>query len=129
MRVRSVNVGKPQDIEVNGEIVKTGIFKTSVDVPLMLRVLNFDGDGQADLKNHGGTDKAVYAYPYEHYAYWQAQSGRDDFVMGQFGENLTVEGLDETTVYIGDQYRMGAALVEVSQPRLPCFKLVFVCKM
>lgn len=123
MRIRSVNVGTPREVQYKGESIRTGIFKNASNTPIMLRRLNFDGDGQADLKNHGGVDKAAYAYPFEHYAFWQQQTGREDFSYGQFGENLTIEGLDEAEVFIGDQYRIGDALVEVSQPRLPCFKL------
>jgi MOSC domain-containing protein YiiM len=89
----------------------------------MLRQLNLDGDAQADLKVHGGEHMAVYVYPYEHYAYWTGQLQRDDFNYGQFGENFTVEGLLEDEVGIGDVYRVGGALVEVTQPRVPCFKL------
>jgi MOSC domain-containing protein YiiM len=88
-----------------------------------VRRLNIDGDGQADLRVHGGEHKAVYAYPFEHYAFWARELGRDDLVHGQFGENLTTEGLIEDAVHIGDIYRIGEALLQVSQPRSPCFKL------
>jgi MOSC domain-containing protein YiiM len=88
-----------------------------------LRQTNLDGDRQGDLKNHGGAYKAVYTYPYEHYARWAQELGRDDFAFGQFGENFTVEGLTEDTVHIGDVFRVGGVLVEVTQPRVPCFKL------
>ena len=84
---------------------------------------NLDGDGQADLTVHGGVDKAVYAYPLEHYAHWTAALGRDDLAPGRFGENLTTEGLLEDDVLVGDVLRVGSALLEVSQPRVPCFKL------
>lgn len=123
MRVLSVNVGQPQVIQHSGEDVFTGIFKEAVTQPLMLRKTHLDGDGQADLDNHGGEDKAAYVYPYEHYATWQSELGRTDFRMGQFGENFTVEGLSEETVCIGDTYRLGQAVVQVTQPRVPCFKL------
>jgi MOSC domain-containing protein YiiM len=89
----------------------------------MLRTLNLDGDGQGDLSVHGGIDKAVYVYPIAHYDYWKRELGRDDLTYGQFGENLTVEGMLEDAVHIGDIFRVGDALVEVSQPRVPCFKL------
>jgi MOSC domain-containing protein YiiM len=88
-----------------------------------LRRLNLDGDGQADLRVHGGADKAVYAYPYEHYAFWGAELGRNDFAHGQFGENFTITGWLEDAVCIGDEFQIGAARVQVTQPRSPCFKL------
>jgi len=94
-----------------------------VSAPVFLRQMNLDGDRQADLRVHGGADKAVYTYPFEHYAFWAAETGRDDFVYGQFGENFTTTGLLEDDVHIGDVLRIGAARVQVSQPRTPCFKL------
>jgi MOSC domain-containing protein YiiM len=103
--------------------VSTGIFKEPVRGRIMLRTLNLDGDGQADLVNHGGIHRAVYAYPIENYDYWRRELGRTDFTFGQFGENFTVEGMLEDSVCIGDVFRVGDALVEVSQPRPPCFKL------
>lgn len=123
MQLISVNVSPPKTIEYNKRVVETGIFKEPVDGRVMLRELNLDGDGQADLRVHGGTFKAVYAYPHEHYATWQAELNRDDFVMGQFGENFTVTGLLETDVYVGNIYRVGDAQVQVTQPRVPCYKL------
>ena len=89
----------------------------------MLRTLNLDGDGQADLVNHGGVYRAAYVYSAEHYDYWQRELDRDDFTFGQFGENFTVKGMLEDDIHIGDVFRVGHALVEVSQPRPPCFKL------
>jgi len=89
----------------------------------MLRRLNLEGDGQADRNVHGGINKAVYAYPFEHYEYWSRELGRTDFAYGQFGENFTVSGMLEDAVRIGDAFRIGSALVEVTQPRAPCFKL------
>lgn len=123
MKLLSVNVSLPKDVPYRGETLYTGIYKQPLAGRVMLRRLNLDGDGQADLEAHGGHDKAVYAYPYEHYAYWSAELGRDDFSFGQFGENFTTEGLLEDAVCIGDVYRVGEALVEVSQPRAPCYKL------
>jgi MOSC domain-containing protein YiiM len=117
-----VNVGKPRIVLWRGEEVLTGIFKAPVDGAVAVTRLNLEGDGQADLRVHGGEDKAVYAYPAEHYAVWRAELGRE-IPFGQFGENLTVEGLPESEVRIGDLYRVGTALLEVSQPRTPCFKL------
>lgn len=104
-------------------MVSTGIFKEPAARPVFLRRLNLDGDGQADLRVHGGADKAVYAYPWEHYAFWQAELGRKDFTPGQFGENFTVTGWLEDAVFIGDEFRIGEARVQVSQPRSPCYKL------
>ena len=89
----------------------------------MVYALNVQGDVQADRKVHGGRDMAVYAYPFEHYKFWEETLGRSDFPFGQFGENLTVEGLCEETVRVGDTFRMGGALLQVTQPRLPCYKL------
>ena len=123
MKLLSVNVGRPREVVHQGRLVPTGIFKQPVAGRVLLRRTNLEGDAQADLAVHGGPDKAVYAYPYEHYAHWREELGRDDFVMGQFGENLTLEGMLEHAVSIGDVYRVGDATVEVSQPRVPCFKL------
>ena len=123
MKLRSVNVSLPRPAEYQGRTVETGIFKSPLSGRVLVRRLNIDGDGQADLTGHGGVNRAVYAYSYEHYGHWAAELGRDDFPYGQFGENLTVEGLTEETVYIGDVFRIGTARLEVSQPRPPCFKL------
>lgn len=122
MRVVSVNVGMPRDVEWRGATVSTGIFKEPVGGKVALHTLNFDGDGQADLSVHGGRDKAVYAYPHEHYRDWQARLGRH-LLPGAFGENLTTEGLIEDRVHIGDEFRIGTAKLVVSQPRMPCYKL------
>lgn len=119
----SVNVGRPRPVPHEGRVVSTGIFKEAVVGPVFLRRLNLDGDGQADRRVHGGADKAVYAYPFEHYAFWEAETGRKDFAHGQFGENFTVTGLLEDAVCIGDEFRIGAARVQVTQPRSPCYKL------
>jgi MOSC domain-containing protein YiiM len=123
MKIISVNVGLPRTIEVNGVAVETAIFKEATNEPLMLRRLNFDGDKQADLHNHGGKYKAVYGYAYEHYPTWQTELKRDDFTFGQFGENLTTEGLLEDEIFVGNVYRFGEALLQITQPRVPCFKL------
>ena len=122
MRVISVNVGRPREIPIGNAFVATGIFKNPVAGPVRVRTLNLDGDGQADLKVHGGPDKAVYAYPSEHYPFWRKELGRE-LNWGEFGENLTIEGLLEDGVSIGDQLQIGTALLQVTQPRLPCFKL------
>ena len=123
MKLLSVNVSQPKEVSHNGERIKTGIFKEPVSGRTMMRRLNLDGDGQGDLTVHGGIHKAVYVYPIEHYHYWKGELGRDDLTYGKFGENLTVEGMLEDAVHIGDVFRIGEALVEVSQPRVPCFKL------
>jgi MOSC domain-containing protein YiiM len=123
MRIVSVNVGLPRDLPHGGGVVTSGIVKEPVEGPVAVGFTNLAGDGQADLSVHGGVDKAVYAYPHEHYAAWAAELGRDDLVPGWFGENLTLEGLTEDEASIGDIFRMGTALLEVSQPRVPCFKL------
>jgi MOSC domain-containing protein YiiM len=123
MRLVSVNVAQPRVVEWKGDLVETGIFKQPVAGRVRVRRTNLDGDRQADLTVHGGVDKAVYVYPSEHYPFWQAELGRDDLAWGMFGENLTTEGLDESGVRIGDVFAIGTAELEVSQPRLPCFKL------
>ncbi len=123
MTLKSVNVSMPKDIVHNGKVVTTGIFKEPAEGRVMLRRLNLDGDGQADLWGHGGAVRAVYVYSFENYAYWARELGRDNFTIGQFGENFTVEGMLEDDIQIGDVFRIGSALVEVSQPRVPCYKL------
>ena len=124
MRIVSVNVGLPSELEYDGRTVVSGIVKRPVAGRVMVRRTNVDGDRQADLRVHGGPDKAVYAYAAEHYDHWRSELGRDDLSPhGYFGENLTVAGLDEGEVAIGDVLRAGGALLEVSQPRVPCFKL------
>ncbi len=123
MKLLSVNVSQPKEIQHNGRTVTTGIFKEPVDERVMLRELNLDGDGQADLVGHGGIYRAAYVYSIENYNHWQQELGRDDFTMGQFGENLTVDGMLDDKINVGDVFRVGGALVEVTQPRVPCFKL------
>jgi len=123
MTLISINVGLPREITHGGRKVTTGIFKAPVAGPVWLGRLNLTGDGQADLRVHGGADKAVYVYPFEHYAFWAGELGRQDFSHGQFGENFTTEGLLEDEVSIGDVFRIGMARVQVTQPRSPCFKL------
>ena len=122
-RLRSVNVSMPTDVVHDGKLVTTGIFKQPVEGRVMLRRLNLDGDGQADLWGHGGAFRAVYVYSHDNYAPWAEELGRDDFAYGQFGENFTVDGMGDDAVHVGDVYRVGGALVEVSQPRVPCYKL------
>ena len=119
----SVNVGLPREITWQGRTVFTGIWKKPVTGPRTVRRLNVDGDGQGDLNGHGGVHRAVYVYQLESYEYWREQMHRDDFATGQFGENFTVDGLADNEVCIGDQYRIGSALFEVSQPRVTCYRL------
>jgi len=123
MKIISVNVGRPRLVVWNGQTVSTGIYKTPVEGRVVLRTLNLDGDRQADLTVHGGTTKAAYAYPAEHYAYWRGELPDTELPWGMFGENFTTEGLDESSVQIGDRFRIGSAEVTVTTPRLPCYKL------
>ena len=123
MKLLSVQVGRPRTVRWRGKAVSTGIYKEPVAGRIMLRRNNLDGDRQADLTVHGGWDKAVYVYPSEHYPIWQAELPGMRLPYGIFGENFTTEGLDESSVHIGDQFRIGGALVEVTQPRMPCYKL------
>jgi len=113
----------PRAVPYRDGRVETGIFKEPVRDTIRVVRHNLTGNGQADLSVHGGPDKAVYAYPSEHYGYWKETLGRDDLEPGTFGENLTTEGLIESEVRIGDRFRIGSTLLEVSQPRQPCFKL------
>jgi MOSC domain-containing protein YiiM len=107
----------------HGKLVSTGIYKEPVAGRIMLHRFNLDGDQQADLTVHGGPGKAVYVYPSEHYPIWQTEFPNVVLSYGMFGENFTTEGLDESSVHIGDQFRIGGAVVEVTQPRMPCYKL------
>jgi MOSC domain-containing protein YiiM len=123
MKLLSVNVSRPREVAHGGETVTTGIFKQPAEGRVMLGTLNLEGDGQADLVGHGGIYKAAYAYSVENYEYWKRELGRAELPFGQFGENFTVEGMQEDEVHIGDHLRVGGALVEVTQPRVPCYKL------
>lgn len=123
MKLISVNVGLPREVAMNGGSVRTGIFKKAVSGPVRVERLNLVGDRQADLSVHGGPYKAVYGYPAEHYDYWLRELAEEELPWGMFGENLTTEGLHESSVYIGDRYRVGTAELVVTQPRSPCYKL------
>lgn len=123
MRVVSVNVGEPRPVSYRGKTVQTGIWKLPVAGPVEIVGDNLVGDRQADLRVHGGRDKAIYGYPSEHYAWWRERLPDADLGWGAFGENLTVEELREDVVRIGDRYRIGGAELTVTQPRTPCFKL------
>jgi ferredoxin-NADP reductase/MOSC domain-containing protein YiiM/ferredoxin len=122
-RLLSVNVGMPKDVPWQGKSVFTGVFKSPVSGPRRVSRLNIDGDGQGDLAGHGGEQRAVFVYQIDSYRYWEQELGRSDFVHGQFGENFTVEGLNDDEVCIGDRYRIGTALFEVTQPRVTCYRV------
>src|SRR5262249_2309883 len=122
-RLLSVNVGLPRDIAWRGRTVHTAIWKDPVPGRCRVGRLNLDGDGQGDLVGHGGEQRAVYVYQIESYRHWEAQLGRTDFVYGQFGENFTIDELTDDAVCIGDRYRIGSALFEVTQPRVTCYRL------
>jgi ferredoxin-NADP reductase/MOSC domain-containing protein YiiM len=119
----SVNVGLPKNVAWQGKTVYTGVWKHPVDGPAMVRRLNIDGDGQGDLAGHGGEQRAVLVYQVQSYRHWQQHFGRDDLGYGQFGENLTVDGLADDEVCIGDRYRIGEAEFEVTQPRVTCYRV------
>ncbi|AGZ42874.1 MOSC and FAD-binding oxidoreductase domain-containing protein [Actinoplanes friuliensis] len=121
--LRSVNVGRPRNVSWQGRTVHTGVWKAPVDGPVTVRRLNVDGDGQGDLGGHGGEQRAVFVYQLDSYRYWQDFLHRDDFTHGQFGENFTVDGLGDDEVCIGDRYRIGGALLEVTQPRVTCYRV------
>jgi MOSC domain-containing protein YiiM len=122
-RLLSVNVGLPRDITWKNRTIRTGIWKSPVLGRCRVGRLNLEGDGQADLGGHGGEQRAVFVYQIESYRYWQTQLGRTDFVHGQFGENFTIEGLSDDVVCIGDRYRIGPAVFEVTQPRVTCYRV------
>jgi len=122
-RLLSINVGLPREVEWEGKTVRTAIWKKRVEGPRMVRRINIDGDDQADRLAHGGEHRAVFVYQIDSYRYWERELGRDDFTPGQFGENFTVEGLADDEVCIGDRYRIGRALFEVTQPRVTCYRV------
>src|ERR1700741_1879199 len=119
----SVNVGLPKNVAWNGRTVYTGVWKQPVTGPRMVRRLNVDGDGQGDLGGHGGENRAVLVYQLDSYRYWSDELRRDDLQPGHFGENFTVEGLPDDEVCIGDRYRIGQAVFEVTQPRVTCYRV------
>ena len=123
MKILSVNVGRPREVEWRGERVLTSIWKSPVAGRVAVRRTNLAGDEQSDLSVHGGPEKAVYVYPSEHYAFWRAELPGMELSFGQFGENLTSEGLLESELAIGDRLRIGSAEFQITQPRVPCFKL------
>jgi MOSC domain-containing protein YiiM len=123
MHIVSVNIGQPREIQMNGRVVLTSIFKAPILGRVAVRRHNIEGDRQSDLRVHGGPYKAVYAYASEHYQYWKQQLPQADLSWSSFGENLTLEGLVEEDAHIGDDYQVGSAILTVTQPRMPCFKL------
>jgi MOSC domain-containing protein YiiM len=123
VKLISLNTGRPREVVVNGRVVRTSIWKKPREGRLHVKALNIEGDEQSDLSVHGGTFKAVYCYPSEHYGYWRRELPHADLPWGVFGENLTTEGLLETDVRIGDRLAIGGAEFLVTQPRQPCFKL------
>lgn len=123
MKLVAVSVGGPRDIEWRGRIVQTSIFKMPVSARTHVGRFNIEGDQQSDLSVHGGAEKAVYAYPAEHYAFWHTELPDAELAWGAFGENFTSDGLLEDTVCIGDRYRVGSVELVVTQPRMPCYKL------
>jgi MOSC domain-containing protein YiiM len=122
-RLLSVNIGLPRDINWRGKTVHTGIWKSPVPDHVIVRKLNIDGDGQGDLGGHGGVNRAVMVYQLDSYQYWERELSRTNFSYGQFGENFTGDGLPDVEVCIGDRYRIGTALFEVSQPRVTCYSV------
>jgi ferredoxin-NADP reductase/MOSC domain-containing protein YiiM len=122
-RLVSINVGLPRDVAWRGRTVHTGIWKNPVHGRVMVRRLNIDGDGQGDLGGHGGVNRAVMVYQVDSYQYWERELGRNDLSYGQFGENFTVDGLPDAEVWVGDRYRIGGALFEISQPRVTCYRV------
>jgi MOSC domain-containing protein YiiM len=123
MKLISIHVGRPQLVMRDGEPVSTAIFKQPVQGRVILRTLNLDGDRQADLTVHGGPTKAVYVYPAEHYEFWREEFPEMELPFGMFGENFTATGFSEAKLNIGDQFRIGSAIVQVTEPRMPCYKL------
>jgi MOSC domain-containing protein YiiM len=123
MKLLSIQVGLPREVEWEGKSVSTGIFKDAVHGPVQVRKLNLEGDGQADLTVHGGLDKAVYAYGRDAYPWWLRKLSVADLPNGAFGENLTFASLDERSLFIGDRLTLGGCELEIVQPRFPCFKL------
>lgn len=123
MKILGISIGAERQLDHAGRAVGTGIFKMPVDCPVRVGKTGIEGDVQVDLENHGGPDKAVYAYSADNYEYWQADLGLDALPYGYFGENLTLAGGSDDEVHVGDIFRAGAVLFQVTQPRVPCFKL------
>lgn len=125
MKVISTNIGKREVHTWKGKTAATGIFKKPINSPIFLGLEDVSTDVVVDRKYHGGINQAVYAYSANHYEYWKKLYPHLDFNFGMFGENLTISDLDETSIFVGDMYKLGTAIVEVTKPREPCFKLIF----
>jgi len=123
MQLLSINISLPIQVDNNGKMITTGIFKKPIEEPVFVSKVNLNGDLQADLKNHGGEHKAVYAFSSDHYSYWSNVLQNSELKPGAFGENLTISGFDESILHIGDQLSIGQCILEVTQPRVPCSKL------
>jgi MOSC domain-containing protein YiiM len=123
MELLAISLAVPKQVEYNQRWISTGIYKEPVSHPVRATALGLEGDVQVDRKNHGGQDKAIYAYTVENYRFWEQELNRGSLPYGQFGENFTVTGLPDEAVHIGDLFRIGPILVQVTQPRVPCFKL------
>lgn len=126
MKLISVNVSQPVDVQYNNKSISTGIFKKPVEGEVAVSHFNLAGDKQVDLTNHGGEHKAVYGFSADHYDYWRQQLNKPELSYGQFGENLTISSFDEQSLCIGDQLQINDCILEISQPRVPCFKLGIV---
>lgn len=126
MKVVSVNIGEKRSVNYKGKIIETGIFKQPVNSPIFLEVEDVKGDVVIDRKYHGGVDQAVYAYSENHYSYWKELYPNLDWNFGMFGENITISNLEETEIYVGDTYKIGEVILEVTKPRQPCMKLGLV---
>jgi MOSC domain-containing protein YiiM len=123
MKIISIQTGLPKDVTFQGKTVRTGIFKSKIQGPVHAKTLNLVGDGQADLTVHGGVDKAIYAYSLDAYSWWKKMRPEDAFDGGAMGENLSVDQMLEDQIFIGDTYEVGEAVLQVAQPRFPCYKL------
>jgi MOSC domain-containing protein YiiM len=123
LKILSIQVGLPKTVLFRGKRIDTGIFKSPVSGPVYVRATNLDGDRQADLSVHGGSDKAVYAYSMDAYPWWRVERPQDRFDFGAFGENLSIDALPEDRLFIGDTFEVGEAVIQITQPRFPCYKL------
>ncbi|BBA34305.1 MOSC domain protein [Methylocaldum marinum] len=123
MELLAISLAEPKQVEYHGRSISTGIYKEPVEGPVKVGTFGLEGDVQVDLKNHGGKDKAIYVYTVENYRFWERELNKSSFAFGQFGENFTVSGMPDDTVHIGDIFAIGKLVVQVTQPRVPCFKL------
>lgn len=123
MKLLAISVARARELEYERRRILTGIYKEPVEGPVRTTALGLEGDVQVDRENHGGEDKAVYAYTVENYRYWEQEFGKGPFPFGQFGENFTVAGMPDEALHVGDVFRIGGVLMQATQPRVPCFKL------